>query len=263
VLKLNKYKIFEVFAQSVFFTDSVAVPRFLLEHYRSLGITSEELVLILHLLSTPAEMPLEQLALKMGLREDDAEMLLAGLQKKRILKIHEDRGQVSSCYLPKYDLSGLMDQLFEIWGISCYHQMNNSRIPESNGESVRIPDPAKDIDRSMAQLKQTFEQELARPLSHMDCDHLRQWVQAGWSPELITEALRRGSSAGIRTFRYLDSILREWEKKGIRTLEEALEDDNYFQMKRSKRGTDKALPAGKVSPDKLAALREQFDDIYL
>ena len=249
---MNRYKIYESFAQSVFFADSVAVPRFLLEHYKSLEITNEELVLVLHLLSEHTLIREDQIALKMGLPIDDVERMITGLQKKRLLKVHDDPVQESSWYQPKYDFSGLMDQLFELWGILRYRQMHN------NPSSKNTP------DTDMAYLKQTFEQEFARGLSHMDCEHIRQWILAGWSPELITEALRRGVSAGIRTFRYLDSILREWEKKGIRTIDEVMQDDLYFQNKRSKKSQRSQINAHeKIPSDKMTALRAQYEDLYL
>ena len=252
---MNRYKIFEGFAQSVFFADSVSIPRFLLEHYRSLEITNEELVLVLHLLADPIQAGVTLLAQKMGLCESDVELMLNELQKKRILTVHEVPVQGGAWDLPKYDFSGLMDQLFEIWGILRYRKMH-SVLSTEGLEPVSINENTMDTD--MAQLKMTFEQELAKPLSHMDCDHIRQWILAGWSPELITEALRRGVRAGIRTFRYLDSILREWEKKGIRTLGEVEQDDLYFQSKRTKKNM-----GPKVSSDRVAAMRAQYDDLYL
>jgi len=253
---LNKYQIFEGFTQSVFFADSVPLPRFLLEHYHSMGMTNEELVLVLHLLAASAKIDVAELAYRMGLREDDVEGLLAQLQKKRILSVYENQAKTQSFGLQHYDLSGLMDQLFEIWGIMSYRQMHSAAADD--GLAGDNEAAAESEDQAMAQLKLSFEQELGRALTHMECDHIRQWVLAGWSSELITLALRRGVSAGVRTFRYLDSILREWEKKGLRTVDEVLEDERYFQNKRSK-----SRKGEKVSTDKMVALRKEYDDVYL
>ncbi|MCL1919296.1 MAG: DnaD domain protein [Peptococcaceae bacterium] len=260
---MNRYKIFEGFAQSVFFADSVSIPRFLLEHYRSLEITNEELVLVMHLLAEPAQTGINPLAQKMGLREDDVELMLAELQKKRILTVHESAAQEGPWGLPRYDFSGLMDQLCEIWGILRYQKMHNDNVLNREG-LAQVPAENNTSEADMAQLKLTFEQEFARPLTHMDCDHIRQWVLAGWPPELIIQALRRGVSAGIRTFRYLDSILREWEKKGIRTLEEVEQDDLYFQNKRGKKSRGARGAADNMTDNMTdKAMRAQYEDLYL
>ena len=221
-----------------------------------MGMTNEELVLVLHLLSASAKIEMVDLAYRMGLREDDMERLLAQLQKKGFLCVHESQGKAQSFGLQYYDLSGLMDQLFEIWGIMSYRQMNSmsaeERVLTENNGSVEVDDQA------MAQLKLSFEQELGRVLTQIDCDIIRQWVLAGWSCDLINLALRRGVSAGVRTFRYLDSILREWEKKGIRTVDEVLEEERYFKSKRSKNSKGE-----KVSKDQVANMYEKYNELYL
>lgn len=85
-----------------------------------------------------------------------------------------------------------------------------------------------------------FEQELARPLSPMETERMRQW-SAQLSNELIIEALRRAVLMGKANFRYIDAIILEWQKNNIRTVSEAREKDKQFldKGKRQKRKTEK------------------------
>ena len=263
---MNRNTIYGRFTQSLFFSDTFSIPHFFLDHYRELGLNNEDLVLILHILAEP-DQSLDALAHRMDLRVADIQQILLKLQKQRLLSVADDTEQkVNGWHQPHFDLSGLMDQLFEIWGILWYQQVNSSGKSKT---AVRGPGKSGALagPDGSTQLTSLFEQELGRPLTDMECGMIGQWASAGWTEELIIEALRRGVSAGIRTFRYLDSILREWEKKGIRTLEEVQKDDVHFQTKRQKKNApaqDK-IPKEKTSPDRetLDSLRAKYGDVYL
>ena len=60
----------------------------------------------------------------------------------------------------------------------------------------------------------------------------------------------------IRNFRYLDSILREWEKKGLRTRTEIEAEDAYFQARQEKK-----TPKQKNAVPKTAS--NKYDNFYL
>jgi DNA replication protein len=96
------------------------------------------------------------------------------------------------------------------------------------------PQAEKNNDLNLQKITSVFENEMGRPLTGFECEHIEKWLIASYSQELIIEALRRGVSAGIRNFRYLDSILREWEKKGLKTLNEVQTEDEYFKAKHGK-----------------------------
>ncbi len=69
-----------------------------------------------------------------------------------------------------------------------------------------------------------FEQEFGRPLSPMEIETLSMWIDNDkYSPELIKAALREAVLSNKLNFRYIDRILFEWQKKGIKRVEEAME----------------------------------------
>jgi len=151
----------------------------------------------------------------------------------------------------KYDITGLIDQLFELWGISKFKQITAFETVE-NEDLIDLTVNSSQIKPQIEIIK-IFERELGRPLTEFECEHIEKWFMASYSEELILEALRRGVSAGIRNFRYLDSILREWEKKGIKTLLEVETEDENFQLRQKNKDKRKKK---NVSTNK-------YDDIYL
>ena len=62
----------------------------------------------------------------------------------------------------------------------------------------------------------------------------------GHSPALIKAALKEAVLSGKRSFRYIDRILFEWKKSGVKTVEEAQEKSRIFRLNQQKRYTAKS-----------------------
>lgn len=149
---------------------------------------------------------------------------------------------------------GLIEELAELWAIERSQQLEEERTLKQhqiNSQVISAP-----VNLPMENLVRTFEQELGRPLTHIECQNFDRWLSSHFSEELIIEALRRGVSAGIRNFRYLDSILREWEKKGLKTRAEIEVEDAYFQARQDKKNTKPKSSVRKVTPNK-------YENFYL
>ena len=62
-----------------------------------------------------------------------------------------------------------------------------------------------------------FEKEFARPITSMEYEIIGAWLEHNYSEELIVGALKEAVYNGVRNLRYIDKILSEWHKKGIKT----------------------------------------------
>ena len=51
----------------------------------------------------------------------------------------------------------------------------------------------------------------------MDYEIINAWISNGYSEELITAALNEAVYNGVTNLRYIDKILYEWNKKGIKS----------------------------------------------
>lgn len=67
---------------------------------------------------------------------------------------------------------------------------------------------------------ETFEKEFSRTLSPMEYELINDWLNKNISEEIIKGALKEAIYNGVTSFRYIDKILYEWNKKGFKTMEE-------------------------------------------
>lgn len=83
-------------------------------------------------------------------------------------------------------------------------------------ESFTVSEKAKEeVD-----IYTTFETEFGRPISSMEYEIIRAWLEKGFSEELILGALKEAVYNGVNNLRYIDKILYEWQRKGFKTMKE-------------------------------------------
>ena len=70
----------------------------------------------------------------------------------------------------------------------------------------------------------------------MEYEIIKSWLEHNTSEELIIEALREASFSGVSNLRYMDKILYEWSKKGIKTKEDVEKNKKRFIEKQDNIG---------------------------
>jgi len=90
-------------------------------------------------------------------------------------------------------------------------------------------------EKNDTNLYSTFETEFGRTLSPMEYEIINSWKDNGCTEELIMLALKEATYNGVSNLRYIDKIIYEWTKKGIKTKEDV--EKNKKQFKNNK--TDK------------------------
>ena len=79
---------------------------------------------------------------------------------------------------------------------------------------------------------ETYETELGRALSPTEYEIINSWLDSGYSEELILLALKEAVYNGVSNFRYIDRIIFEWAKKGIKNKDDV--EKNRKEFKKSK-----------------------------
>ena len=74
-----------------------------------------------------------------------------------------------------------------------------------------------------------FEQEFSRTLSPIEYELIGGWLEAGYSEEIVSLALKEAVYNGATRLTYIDKILYEWKRKGIRNKEDYEKDKMRFQ----------------------------------
>ncbi|WP_018751354.1 DnaD domain-containing protein [Paenibacillus sanguinis] len=198
---------------------TVQVPFPLLLHYRKLGLSDIEVMLLIQLLTFQQmehnEFPsIQQLEYRMGTEPGMIAPILRRLLKDGWLRIDETTDELTGIRSERYNLTGMYDQLgrFLAEGPSSSHQR---KVAEPAGDSGR----EEEQERNLFVI---FEREFARTLSPMELETISGWVDQDHYPEeLILLALKEAVFAGKVHFRYIDRILLEWSRNRVRTAEDA------------------------------------------
>jgi DNA replication protein len=256
---MNKVNVYGSFAQTLLFSGTVSIPKYLLHHYADLGLSNQELLLVIHILSELDANPhpaTQLLAQRMNITEADVADILSTLMERKLIASEQHWNSTEKKWYSSYSFVGLIEELAEHWAIS---QMKQYEEEISQKENQADTSEGVSSSTELSRLVTVFEQELGRPLTGLECEHLTTWLAVHYSEELIIEALRRGVSAGIRNFRYLDSILREWEKKNLRTRAEVEADDANFQLRQQRKSAAKNSQEKKTA----SAKPDKYENFYL
>ena len=63
-----------------------------------------------------------------------------------------------------------------------------------------------------------FQRELVRSLSPTEYEYINTWLEKGLAQDLIIGALKESILSGVKSFRYIDRVLFDWQEKGYRSM---------------------------------------------
>jgi len=195
----------------------VHVPSLLLTHYRKLGLSDTEVMLLLQLITYKQlehnDFPsIEQLEQRMGGTPGEVSSVIQRLMKEDWVSIDVEWEERTGIQFESYNLAGMYERLAQC--------LAEERAAMRQTSQQREPEAAKpEGERNLFVI---FEKEFARPLSPMECETISSWVdQDGYPEELILLALKEAVFAGKVHFRYIDRILLEWNRNRVQTVEDA------------------------------------------
>lgn len=84
----------------------------------------------------------------------------------------------------------------------------------------------------------SFEKELGRTISPMELEMINGWLISGTTEEMILGALREAVYNGVNSFRYIDKIIYEWERKGFKTMDDV---NKHMKSRREEKSKDKVI----------------------
>lgn len=205
---------------------TTALPNLLLRHYRQIGLTDEEMMLIIHLLVFKTEgkrfPTLYELEERMSRDAAEIVKIMQRLVQQQYISIEEVVDGTT----------GVRSEWY------CFTLLYR-RIAACLQEKVRAEQEKTEENRTK-NLYAIFEEEFGRPLSPIECENLAMWLdQDGYSEALIMSALREAVISGKLFFRYIDRILFEWNRQNIRTPKQAREYSLKFRKHQQPRSLEK------------------------
>lgn len=93
-------------------------------------------------------------------------------------------------------------------------------------------------DYNDEELLTDIEKSFGRALSPIEVEFIMNWNKKGYSNEIILAAIKETILNGANSLKYADKILFEWNKKGIRTIEEIEKEKQDFRLGNIKKQED-------------------------
>ena len=167
----------------------------LLENYKKLKISENELAVIFmidHLVTQGNPfITADLLSLKMSLDVKEIDTIIADLLTRGFMEYATLNGRTVT------SLSPLKEKLFSNFAISVSKEAENKKAKEE----------------MLSNIYQSFEAELGRTLQPMEISTIREWVDLGYSDEIIINALKEALAQGKKSIKSVDKVLLSWAKR--------------------------------------------------
>lgn len=193
-----KEKLLELINNENHFT----IDKFVLKYAKESKLTLNDLILLIYLLNGKDNEIFNYKKILDDLNFNEKELFdsISTLKEKKLLSIEMQKNE-----------SGILDEVINVK--SFYEIMISNLINNNVGD-----DNKNDIF-------DIFESEFGRTLSPMEYDIINNWLESKMPKDLIVKALKEAVYNGVGNLRYIDKILYEWNKKGIKSIND-LEDKN-------------------------------------
>lgn len=182
---------------SFFKQGHMVIPLFILQSYKKLNIGMNEFVFLMYLYNLG-----NNIIFNPGKFAEDLNIDLA--------VVMEYIGTLTDNKLIRVDVvkndKGLMEEVVLLDDF--YNKLSLIVMDEVNQVSKSANSNIFDI----------IEKEFGRTLSPIEYEIIKAWLDGGVSEELIREAIKEATFNGVSNLRYIDKILYEWGKLGIKTV---------------------------------------------
>ena len=186
----------------------IIIPRILFENYKKLRLKKKELIVLIYLLNNVKIFNPKQISNDLNYKINEVMEVMEKLSSKGFFKLEIKKiGNVRNEYI---NLDGLYNKLvFEV-----------------------INEEEKEIETSIYDV---FEKEFGRTISPMEYEIISAWIEDGTDQDLILEAVKEAVYSGVCKLNYIDKIIYEWGKKGIKTVEDVQKNRSNFKEKQEKK----------------------------
>lgn len=181
---------------------SIHIPLFLAQNYKEFKMDERELIIISILMNDDSLIDYAKIGAYLNINEKDILLILTTLQDKGLLEIKVIKNS-----------EGIMEEqisLDNLYNKLALHYIENKEEKEKSN------------------IYETFEHEFGRTLSSMEFEIISGWLESNYKEEVIIEALREAVYNGASNLRYIDKILYEWNKKGIKSVNDVHKEKERF-----------------------------------
>ena len=194
---------------------NIVVPLYLYRCYSKLNIGLEEFIFLMYLYNHGEKTLFDPgtISSDLGINIKHVMMLISNLTEAKLLNLEviKNDKNISEEYISITDF---------------YQKISLIIMDEvNNGNSSDTEESIFDI----------IEREFARTLSPMETEIIKAWLSCGYNADLIKEAIKEATFNGVSNLRYIDKILFDWNKKGIKTPADVNKNRNEYKEKKNEK----------------------------
>ena len=206
---MKSAKLIDIFKQG-----HIVIPLFMLQHYKELKLEIGEFLFLMYLYNLGNKFIFDpsKFADDLNLDIKDIMNYIGTLSEKHFIRVEvmkNDKGLMEEMVL--------MDDFYSKLSLITMDEVNNVSSADSSN------------------IYEVIEKEFGRTLSPMEYEIIRAWLDNDMSEELIQEAIKEATYNGVSNLRYIDKILYEWSKLGIKTAKDVF--DNKKKRAKAKEET--------------------------
>ena len=188
---MRSAKLIDIFKQG-----HIVIPLFMLQHYKELKLEIGEFLFLMYLYNLGNKFIFDpsKFASDLNLDIKDVMNYIGTLSDKHFIRVEvmkNDKGLMEEMVL--------MDDFYSKLSLITMDEVNNVSSADNSN------------------IYEIIEKEFGRTLSPMEYEIIRAWLDNDMSEELIQEAIKEATYNGVSNLRYIDKILYEWSKLGIKT----------------------------------------------
>ena len=173
---------------------SIYVPKIFFTHYKNLEINDKEFIVLMYLMNYNGGFNPKYIGSELGISFKEILELINDLCEKGFIEIEvRDIRGMKEEYIS-------LNKLYEKLAFLVLNQEKEDSKPNN--------------------LFSIFEKEFGRTLSPIEYELINAWKENHFSEELILAALKEAVLNGASNLRYIDKILYEWNRKGIKNVSE-------------------------------------------
>lgn len=180
----------------IFKNGNIVIPIYFIQHFKEFKLKWDEFIFMMYLYSIGNKFLFDPSKFSKDLNIELMDIMnyISTLTEKHYVEVEvikNDKGLMEEVVI----LDGFYDKI----SLMTINEVNQS----SNSENSNI--------------FEVIEKEFGRTLSPMEYEIIKAWLDGNMSEETIKEAIKEAAFNGVSNLRYIDKILYEWGKAGIKT----------------------------------------------
>ena len=191
----------------------IVIPRIIFNNYKRLNITEEELIILIFIIDLGNKIVYNPdiFVKELNIEKYKVMEILNNLSEKKIITISVEKNSSNNKREEYISLELLYSKILNLF-------------KETKTKSIDTSD-----------IFSVFEKEFGRTLSPMEYEIIKGWINdEKFSYEIIVEALKEATYNNVNSLSYIERILYDWSKKGIKTKEDVIKDKSNFRNNRKK-----------------------------